>query len=286
MSVLAISLVMLSALFHALWNFVAKKAHGGPVFVWAFGVLEVFIFLPFVVYLIVAQSTHIDFTGLLFLIGSALIHLAYFVLLIKGYQVGALSVVYPLARAIGPFIATIIAILVFGERPTLLAFIGAVLICGGVFGLTGDPRKLRDSKALPGIIYAFYTGLAIAAYTLWDSVAVSQLLIAPLIFQWGSGAIRVLFLTPYALRHWDSAIQIWHDDKWKAGFVAIFSTLSYLLILLVLVTSPVSYVAPMRVVSTLIGVGLGVAILKEEEGMKRLGAALVMVLGVFALSIG
>lgn len=286
MTTFAVGLVLLSACFHAAWNFVAKKAGGGAGFVWLFGVFEIVLFLPFVMYAIIAQEAQMDFTGLVFMVGGAILHLAYFLLLVKGYQVGDLSIVYPLARAIGPFIATIAAILFLGERPTPLALTGGLLICGGVFWLTGDPRKLRRSDALPGVAFAGLTGLAIAGYTLWDAVAVNRLLLPPLMFQWGLGAFRTLLLTPYVLKNWDGVMVAWARDKWKASFVSIFSFLAYLLILFALVISPVSYVAPMRVISTLIGVMMGTRFLGEQDPLGRLSAAGAMVLGVIALSVG
>lgn len=286
MPLFAIGLVLLSAVFHALWNFVSKQAIGGPIFVWIFGVLEVIFYFPVMLIAVMLAPPVIGAIEIIFIVGSGVLHMAYFVLLSKGYQVGELSVVYPLARAIGPLISTIFAILLFGERPTLLAFIGAMLICGGVFWLTGDPRKLRERDALPGVRFATLTGLAIAGYTLWDSYAVSQLLIAPLVFQWGLGGTRVLLLTPYALRHWNRVEEAWRIDKNKAAFVAVFSSLAYILILAAFAISPVSYVAPMRVISTLIGVAMGAGFLKEGDAARRLSAAAVMVLGVIALSFG
>jgi hypothetical protein len=52
---------------------------------------------------------------------SALLHLGYFVLLQRGYGVGDMSVVYPLARGTGPMLATVVAVLVLGEHPVLSA---------------------------------------------------------------------------------------------------------------------------------------------------------------------
>jgi drug/metabolite transporter (DMT)-like permease len=286
MSLFAIGLVLLSAVFHALWNFFAKRAKSGPVLVWLFGVMEMLIYLPFVIYFIIVERPSISFVGLIFIIGSGALHLAYFLFLTKGYQVGDLSIVYPLSRAMGPLVATIAAILLFGERPTTLALFGAFLICGGVLWLTGNPRKLLDMKALSDITFASLTGFAIAAYTLWDAYAVSQLLIAPLLFQWGIGACRVLLLTPYTLQHWDKVEIAWERDKGKAALIAIFSPFSYILILAALAISPVSYVAPMRVTSTLIGVGLAAVFLKESDMARRSKAAIVMIAGVIALSLG
>ncbi len=286
MTSLAILLVLTSAFTHALWNFIAKRAHGGPAFVWLFGVFELFIYLPFLLLFIASEQPSLAAVDLVAIVGSGCLHLIYFLLLSRGYQVGDLSLVYPLARAVGPLISTFAAILLFAERPTPLAFSGGLLICGGVFWLTGDPRKLRDNDALPGVIYAVLTGLAIAGYTLWDSYSMSRLLIAPMVYQWGLGVVRLTLLTPYTLRHRESIRLAWRDDKWKALTVGILGFLSYLLILVAYEFSPVSYVAPMRVISTLMGVAMGSRFLGEGDTRRRLAAAGAMVLGVIALGVG
>ena len=286
MTSLAILLVLTSAFTHALWNFIAKRAHGGPAFVWLFGVFELFIYLPFLLLFIASEDPTLAAVDLVAILGSGCLHLVYFLLLTRGYQVGDLSLVYPLARAVGPLIATFAAILFFAERPTPLAFGGGLLICGGVFWLTGDPRKLRENDALQGVIYALLTGLAIAGYTLWDSYSVSRLLIAPMVYQWGLGLVRSTLLTPYNLRHRENLRLAWRDDKWKALAVGTLGFFSYLLILVAYEFSPVSYVAPMRVISTLIGVLMGSRFLGEGDTRRRLAAAGAMVLGVIALGVG
>ena len=50
--------------------------------------------------------------------------------------------------------------------------------------------------------------------------------------------------------------------------------------------TPVSYVAPAREISILIGTALGARLLAEGERRRRLAAAGAMVLGVIALAVG
>jgi uncharacterized membrane protein len=50
--------------------------------------------------------------------------------------------------------------------------------------------------------------------------------------------------------------------------------------------TPVSYVAPAREISILIGTVMGTCLLGEGEGQRRLVAAAAMVLGVLALALG
>ena len=76
-----------------------------------------------------------------FVVGSGLIHLAYFTSLQFGYRLGDLSVVYPLARGTGPVIATVAAIAFLDERPSALALVGVVLVAGGVLLLAHSPTS-------------------------------------------------------------------------------------------------------------------------------------------------
>ena len=286
MTTIAIFLVLLSALFHALWNYVAKRVDGGALFVWFFSIFETIIFLPLALYALIQQNTPMPLQAWGFIGSSAIFHVLYYVLLVNGYRVGDLSIVYPLARGIGPLLATIGAIALFSERPTIVAMIGALFVCGGVIGLTGDPRQLTDKGALPGVSYAILTGIAIAAYTLWDSYAMGTVQISPIIYQSGTSSVRLMLLTPYALHNKDKLPPL-RKNHWKAAvFIGAFGWLSYILILIAFRTSPVSYVAPLRVISTLIGVMFGAGLLKEGDIARRLSAATVMIIGVFAIGIG
>ena len=282
----AITLVLLSAFFHALWNSIAKRAVGGAVFVWLITVIEVIFYIPVMPYTLLIEDYTITWTAIGFMVGSAFFHVSYFLLLTKGYSVGDLSIVYPLARGIGPLIATVVAIAIFSERPTPLALFGSACICVGVVWLTGDPRKLRSSEALPGIAFASLTGVVIAGYTLWDSYAVSQVMVPVLIYQWGLAVSRTILITPLMLRQRHQLPPLWQMYKRHAAIIGLLSPLSYALMLAAFTLSPISYVAPLRTISVLIGVLIGTQMLNEGNTWSRLGAASVMVLGVIALGLG
>ena len=46
MSLAALLLVVAAAVFHAGWNFLAKRAGGGAAFVWLFGVVSATLYTP------------------------------------------------------------------------------------------------------------------------------------------------------------------------------------------------------------------------------------------------
>src|SRR5438045_3045408 len=137
MTGLAIVMVLASAFLHATWNLLAKRAGGGAALVWLYDAMALVLYLPVALLVVFLARPNFGLTEVVFMLGSALLHLGYFLLLQRGYQVGDLSLVYPLARGTGPVLSTTIAIAFFGERPSGLAVLGVLLVAGRVLLLGG-----------------------------------------------------------------------------------------------------------------------------------------------------
>ncbi len=285
MNNIALLLVIVSAFFHATWNLLAKRTNGGATTIWQYDVTSVIIYAPLAVVLLIVQHAQVGIIAVVFICGSALLHLSYFILLLRGYRVGDLSFVYPLARGIGPFLATILAITVFGERPTLIAFIGMLLVVSGVFLIVGGPSIIQKVHTRWAFIYALLIGLFIMGYTLWDKQAVSVLLVPPVLLYYFNIVLRMLLLTPYAFLHRKEIRLEWRTHRFDILGVAVLSPISYFLILTALVFTPVSYVAPAREMSVLIGTFMGTRLLAEGDTRRRLLAAAVILLGIIGLAI-
>lgn len=286
MTVWALTLILAAAVIHAAWNLLNKRASGHVTFVWLVAVLSALLYAPATITVIEVWDIPINFLVIGLMAGSAALHTAYFVLLNQGYRVGDLSLVYPLARGTGPLLSSIAAILFLGERPSLIALAGAILIIGGAVTLTVDASRLRQPGARDAVAYALITGLFIAAYTLWDKQAVSHFALAPLVLDWGANVGRAIFLTPLALKYPDQAVSEWRQHKHEALACAVLIPLAYILVLTALQFTPVSYVAPAREISILFGTAMGARLLAESDGIRRMAVAGAMVVGVVALAIG
>lgn len=282
----ALLLILLAALGHATWNYLAKRANGGTAFIWLFASISTLGYLPLALWILLVQQPVIGWQQLSFMLGSAAFHSLYFILLDKGYKVGDLSIIYPLARGTGPVISTIAAILLLGEHPSRIALSGAVLIGLGIVIITGNPARMKESQARRPITFAVICGTVIAGYTLWDKVAVSTLLIPPLLLDWSANLGRVLLLTPYAVKHWEDVKTQWAVHKIEALGVAILCPLAYILVLTAMMSGPVSYIAPAREISVLIGTFMGAKLLSEGNVKTRLAGASAMAIGLGALAIG
>jgi drug/metabolite transporter (DMT)-like permease len=282
----ALTLILVAAVIHATWNLINKQASGHATFTWLVAVLSAVFYAPVTITVIEIWQLKVGAIEFGMIAGSAALHTGYFVLLNQGYRVGDLSLVYPLARGTGPLLSSIAAILILGERPSILAVVGALLIIGGVIVLTGNLAQLNSRNSRMAVGYALITGFFIASYTLWDKQAVSHFAMAPIVLDWGANVIRALLLTPYALMYSDDATHEWREHKWEAVAVAILIPLSYILVLTAMSFTPVSYVAPAREISILIGTAMGARLLSEGDATRRLSAAGAMVLGVIALTLG
>lgn len=298
----ALALVLGSAVVHATWNLAAKKSSGGIAYVYLEGLCATVLWAPLGIWLLlsgraIAPGASVA-AAFAYMVGSSLLHLAYFSTLLKGYRCGDLSLVYPLARGTGPFLSTILAIILYGERPSVPAFLGAVLIAGGAFFLAGNGGSCDDEgeSAPPAgqsvaVFYGLATGVFIAAYTLWDKRALSMGGVNPLFLEWCTCLGRFVLLGPWFLltRAGRASLgQAWRDQRRPAMIVALLSPASYMMVLTALAVSPVSYVAPAREISILLGTLAGSRLLREGDyrlRKRRLIAATAMALGVAALAI-
>jgi drug/metabolite transporter (DMT)-like permease len=252
---------------------------GGALFVWLTAACGFVWLSPFVVVTVV----HDGMAGVWWLAFavSGVIHLGYFVLLQRGYRVGDLSVVYPLARGSGPLLSVVAAVWLLGERPGIPALAGAAAVVFGVFVIGG-----LGVKGASGVGYGLATGTLIATYTLWDAHAVTTLAVPPIVLMTGSFAMETVLLAPYALPRLPEVRAIWRAHWLPVLAVAVLSPLAYLLVLFAMRLAPVSLVAPARELSIVIG-SLGAwLLLKEPNPVRRLAGAVIVLAGVAAIAVG
>ena len=283
---IVVALVASAAIAHAVWNITVKKTGAsGPSFIWAGVVVGAVIFAPFGISSLLSDGTDLVRWLPLVLVSGAL-QVVYFLVLQRGYRLGDVSVVYPLARGTGPLLAVILAIVLLGERPSWVALVGAAVVVAGVMiiGFAGGAQHAGANRT--GILYGLGVGVIIAVYTLWDASAVTVHEMPPIGFYWGSVVVQLVILAVPALRRWPETVATARKN-WIAvllfGFLAPFA---YILILYAIQLAQVSIIAPAREVSVVL-VGLaGWLLFKEPHPVQRLIGAVVVLAGVFLLAIG
>lgn len=282
MSLAGLALVLAAALCHATWNFCLKRINGGPELIWLFSLWVIILYAPVALWVLLVERPVFTVASVAFIVGSALLHLGYFVLLQTGYRKGDLSLVYPVARATGPVLSTLLAILFLQEQVTLQMGAGALTIIFGVLMLTGGiKRGARNASA--SLFFGLAAGSLIGSYTAWDAYAVSVLLVSPLLLDYTSSIARLIVLAPTAYRRRSVMRAQWRDHKIEVLAIAVFSPLAYILVLYALTFTPVAFVAPLREVSVVLTVLAGSLILKESHLRARVGWAVVILMGMGVL---
>ncbi|WP_417425294.1 EamA family transporter [Hoeflea sp.] len=283
MTVFGFTLVLAAAFCHATWNFLVKRINGGPELVWLFSAVSVLIYIPIAAYIILTEKPHFGFWEILFVAGSIPLHLGYFLLLQTGYRKGDLSLVYPTARATGPFLSTTFAVLFLGESMTAQVAVGAGAVIIGVVGLTGG-IKSRAKNLTTSIGFGVGAGVLIGSYTIWDAYAVSVVLVSPILLDFVSNIGRTILLTPIALKRKERVAYYWREHRLDVVAVAVFSSLAYVLVLYALTFTPVVYVAPTREISVLLTVLMGSLLLGEGDLARRMKWAMLILVGVALLA--
>ncbi len=294
MSPQALALVLAAAMLHALWNIAAKRARHGtddnPVaFQTLCALAVVVLWSPLGLWAMWRELSGFGWRQWAAVGLSAAVHLAYFSALLRGYQRADLTVVYPVARGTGPLVASVGAVLLFGEQPAWPA-IGVILV--GVLlvsGLITNPVLMRGGalppKVAAGLRWGALTGVLIASYTVIDAYAVKLLLISPLLVDYLGNALRLPLLLPWVARLPAGSLREGWRKDWRAVvIVGVFAPLGYILVLWALQSAPLSSVAPARECSMLFAALIGGKLLGEGERFARLAGALCIALGVVLLA--
>jgi drug/metabolite transporter (DMT)-like permease len=266
-SAAALGLALAAACLHATWNVLL----GGSRDVLA--ATAVALSTSIVVAAPVAVLTwDVDSAAVPYVAASGALEVAYFFLLARAYQQHEVSIVYPVARGSAP-VLVLLGGLAIGDRPSLLAACGVVLVGIGVLAVRGGARGDARALALAGAVAA-----CIAAYTLVDSRGIDHASPLPYL---------VLVLLPVA----GVSLLATRGERLRAelrpGAVAsgLLGFAAYALALAALRLAPAAAVAAVRETSVVIAVALAGLILREPIGRRRLGGAVLVAAGVALLAV-
>ncbi len=304
----ALALVLAAALLHAVWNLAAKKAAdeggGDHRFALLCALLVTLLWAPVALWFGWSEAPRWGWAEVLLVLASAAVHLLYFTVLLKGYRVADLTVVYPVARGSAPLMSVVGAVVLLGEQLSIFGVAGVLAVCAGVFVIAGGPGLWRWSRGpardhahdpaarlrlLAGLRWGLLSGLLIAGYTVIDGYAVKVLLVGPVLLDYVGNVLRVPFLLPQVL-HSRAAVDAFKAacrSHWRhALVVATLGPLAYVLVLYAVTMAPLSHVAPAREVSMLFAALIGGRLLGEGQRRLRLLGAACIAGGVIALALG
>jgi drug/metabolite transporter (DMT)-like permease len=277
----ALSLILLSALFHAVWNAVVKHVDVRFNLLALAHVMMAVGLTPFLGRSALEQVRATP--GLLVpLAGAAFFFSLYHLGVAGGYRSGDLSVIYPLTT-MAPALVPLWGAMFLGERLAAAGFVGIGLILLGAYAIQfksatwsamADPFRRFDRSVAFALGAAFFYSVGAvfdkAGISYTDALTWSYLLIA------GMAVLESVLAVLLGMGYWSFTREHWKSAVGMA-LILLASILTYRYGLKV---TQVSYATSVRQVNALFGVLLGIYIFRERLGGLRMVAALVIVGGV------
>ena len=291
MTPLSILLVLISALIHSSWNFFTKKGNW-PIefFFWVF-LWGTLLYLPFFYLYGLFPDLILQAPNKLWILSiiSSLIQTFYVISLIKAYQMAELSLVYPISRS-APLFTQVWAVLLIGETLSITGVVGIGLVVAGIFIISLSDFRLssflhpsQNGSSQP-YLFALIAAITGSVYSVMDKTCVQMT--HPVFYCWLIDLFMCIEVGLYSLfQKKNLLLKVWGQWKKEMFLIALMQNASYLLILLAMVTSKVSYVVAFRQVSALFGAGLGILFLKETQWKTRIAGALILTLGLVLIGL-
>jgi drug/metabolite transporter (DMT)-like permease len=268
----AVALVLLSAVLHATWNAQLKGSTDRSQFManmsTSMGALAL-LCVPFV-----PLPTG---TAWVCIALSAVLHIAYNLLLLQNYRISDFSSAYPIARGISPLLVSFGAFLLMHQRPNSFAIAGVTMISAGiVFLSTGKARA--GARATTS---ALATGVTIAAYTVTDGMGIqrSQSTLSYTVWVFAS-----YLMMPFVLLLLRTPVKpIVAANLPRAAAAGAFSLAAYTLVLWATHYVDVGIVSALRETSVLWAIVIGRLFLGEAFTWRKVASALTICSGITLL---
>lgn len=290
MSHLAFSLIVISAVMHALWNLLVKRSRHKTVFIWWMFVASGGLF-SLVIPLLAEPFRRPDAHTLLMVSLGAVCFVLYHLFNGRAYRGGDLSVVYPLCQTSMIYVP-IWGVVLLGEKLSFPGVCGILLVVFGTYSiqlqrlsLSELVRPFRNLRS-PSVRDALTAGFIYSIGSIAEKSGVRNY--SPLYFTYIL-VLLMLFLMSFNIFRPKYRPMIAAELREHWGLIlcsgpimmASFLTFRYGLNL-----SQVSYAVPVRQISIVIGVLIGILFLKESFGRIRLVSALFIMAGVALIRLG
>jgi drug/metabolite transporter (DMT)-like permease len=282
MPLTALGLLLAAAIMHTTWNFLVKRAKEKQVFIWCSLIAGVIIFSP-----LLLTSSIFPLSIWPFLVSSSLVEAMYYTILIRAYENGDFSLVYPMARGAAPAFLLVWATFFLGERPRLFGLVGIALLVFGLIIVGGKTWwTMRTAPGFSKSALALALGVAccISIYTAIDGAAVHQ--VSPLPYTVLVIALAAMFITPVVLKQYGrrAIVAEWRTNWIQIVLVGLFTLVAYLLALKAYAIARVSYAGSIREISVVFAAIVGWRWMGERFGAIRLVGTLFIFAGILVIA--
>jgi drug/metabolite transporter (DMT)-like permease len=215
---------------------------------------------------------------------SAVLHSGYKIFLIRAYQHGDMSQVYPLARGSAPLIVALVGIFVLAEPLTPVKF---AAVCAIALGVMLMSSKLGSGEAMSrkALLFALGTAFFTASYTLVDGVGAQLSGTASGFTLWmflGDGILMTIYALFVRGRGLFAAVR---GNLLSGTMAGVLSLGSYWIAIWAFTLAPIALVAALRETSVLFAMLIAVFLLGEKTSPRRWFAAGLILAGIVLMRL-
>lgn len=268
----ALLLALGAAVLHATWNLLLAGAPDPRAATAAALATALVVFAP-----VAALAGGVGHEAWPYVVVSAALESAYFLLLSTAYRTGDLSAVYPIARGAAPVLVLAAGLAGVGGGVGPLQVAGVLVAGAGVVAV----QRGHAERAAIGLALA--TAATIAGYTLVDHEGLKHA--DPLPYLWlVTAPSAALTVAATAREQGAAAVRAALGPRAVAAGLATFG--AYALVLAALQRAPAAPVAAVRETSIVLAVALGALVLREPVTRARWLGALAVTAGVALVALG
>ncbi len=302
MSLIAILLIVVSAILHAGWNLHSKSRNPSAAFFLITSVAGLVIFSPFLARH-AALLTLIPGRTWVLIAGTGFFMTVYYVGLAGAYRSGNMSIAYPLARSSPLIVVSVVTmILGRGDQVSYRCLGGIVMVVWGCFMLPAQKftefRARNYWNATCGL--ALMAALGTAGYSMMDDEALRELrnaskygltpLSASLFYaglETGSSVLWQLLAARVIPGGWAQLRGELRNGVGHPLMSGVAIWVAYSLVLVAMgFAKNISYVVAFRQLSIPLGAALGILVLKEPAWPPKIAGVAMIFLGLMLVAAG
>jgi drug/metabolite transporter (DMT)-like permease len=284
-----IGFIVISAFFHAFYNFMMKKTGGDKGFL-----LTMFVMAAVIATCLSALMggfSHFSWGRIHYIFGASFFYILYQISVSKAYETGNISALYPLT-VLSPIFIPIWAFLFLSESISLLTGIGIMVTVIGAISINLRSASLEEFKKIfqfhkdyRGARFALGASFIYSFGAIFDKSGIASFSLMSYL------SIILCFMSIFLVFYWYffekqpiiSALMM----NWKPGVIGgITLYLSFLFFRVALKEIYVSIAIPIRQVAIVFAIALGILFLKEECKMSNILGSLVVILGIILVNMG
>jgi drug/metabolite transporter (DMT)-like permease len=276
-----IILVVISAFMHSLWNLLLKKSSDKHKFNYQMHLLNLAI-ITIIFTVFFRKYLYFDVKSVIFGFLAGLFFSFYHYFLSLSYKTEDVSKVYPITTS-SPIFVTILAMILLGEKITMLGFLGILTVILGI--LIINAVTIKNFTFTRGVVYAIAAAITYSFGAIVEKTGVGRSNIFLYIY------FLTFFMTFFLFIYSRKSTTAGHLKFFKENFSYLLAASVVLFLSVVtyrfgLETLNVSYASSIRQVNAVFGVIMGIVLLKEKDILRRLVGSIIIIIGIFFIKLG